>query len=586
MKNYIITFFLIFNALLAFSQYSNEIESRNDEVVESLKYIDIENHLSLLKSSKELVEMQKLDSSYYFIYDTILDDSVLLTKYYYLYDTTGRPTFFMTIRRDNVEVDFDTLSKTEYTYSNNPNSFQYIDYLYNSNEHVFNPSLKIIIYYDEQGRYIAWHRLGWDNVSSVWRNLVIFECEYDLTGNEIYNETLAYSMDEEIFYGQRLFKQFDLNNNEKECLELRFNVTEQVWDSLRNTLYEYNDYNLITNQSVFNYDESSQIWNLNHKFEKNYYGQLLADSTIFYANDLVLVPYSKSIYTYILGKQESCINYFWENNLEIWQISYKKEYQYNTNGLMESIFCFNGNAATNEWEFYEKYEYEYDILGNIIISSYFMWDDNTESWEKVSKNEYTYDEEMRVLTNLTYYKDSETNDWRIVYKYEFGYDQLGNQLFNHKSDWNTETTEWICSEFVDYTYNTEFDLDELILPMNFVVHTSCFSMLTNKEHYGNIPEHTIQEYYYSSVMIENSSTQIYTHDIVVFPNPATTNISVVLTENSQNVNFYLFDMQGRCLIEKLVQSDSQIDISNLSNGLYFYKVVDGFDIFSGKLIKQ
>ncbi|HOZ30232.1 MAG TPA: T9SS type A sorting domain-containing protein [Bacteroidales bacterium] len=71
----------------------------------------------------------------------------------------------------------------------------------------------------------------------------------------------------------------------------------------------------------------------------------------------------------------------------------------------------------------------------------------------------------------------------------------------------------------------------------------------------------------------------------IYPNPSNSTISVRLPEGSIASDFYLYDIQGRCIIEKSIQTESQISVSELSNGLYFYKVVVENEVFSGKLMK-
>jgi hypothetical protein len=144
-------------------------------------------------------------------------------------------------------------------------------------------------------------------------------------------------------------------------------------------------------------------------------------------------------------------------------------------------------------------------------------------------------------------------------------------------------TEW---EFIDYTYNTDFSFDDLLLQANTSMIQPCYSMLISREQDGDARQHGITEYYYSQVMVENDAPLIESNDLAIFPNPASSTVSVRLPEGLLSADFYLFDIQGRCIIETSIQTESQISISELSNGLYFYKVIVGVDTFSGKLIKE
>jgi len=74
-------------------------------------------------------------------------------------------------------------------------------------------------------------------------------------------------------------------------------------------------------------------------------------------------------------------------------------------------------------------------------------------------------------------------------------------------------------------------------------------------------------------------------DFILFPNPTNSTFTVVLPKFTSEAKFCLFNMQGECIKEMCLSSDSQIDISMLSNGVYFYKVANENNTFSGKLIK-
>jgi len=57
---------------------------------------------------------------------------------------------------------------------------------------------------------------------------------------------------------------------------------------------------------------------------------------------------------------------------------------------------------------------------------------------------------------------------------------------------------------------------------------------------------------------------------VVYPNP-TTNYLSLQCENAYNVPYAVFDMNGKRVLEGMFSDNSQIEVSSLSNGLYFMK---------------
>ncbi len=84
------------------------------------------------------------------------------------------------------------------------------------------------------------------------------------------------------------------------------------------------------------------------------------------------------------------------------------------------------------------------------------------------------------------------------------------------------------------------------------------TIVTPAPTYQNIT--SINDYAY------NTSTSIY-------PNPTTGIVNFIL---NQNVKVFLYDQMGKLLLSKEINNNNQnIDISNLKNGIYFAKLVNG-----------
>ncbi|NVO02890.1 MAG: SBBP repeat-containing protein [Bacteroidetes bacterium] len=75
----------------------------------------------------------------------------------------------------------------------------------------------------------------------------------------------------------------------------------------------------------------------------------------------------------------------------------------------------------------------------------------------------------------------------------------------------------------------------------------------------------------------------------LFPNPANESISIELLNLLSAVknNISIYDVQGQILIEKFFQSaKTEIDISNLSSGIYIVKIQNGDRFFFKKFVKE
>jgi hypothetical protein len=71
--------------------------------------------------------------------------------------------------------------------------------------------------------------------------------------------------------------------------------------------------------------------------------------------------------------------------------------------------------------------------------------------------------------------------------------------------------------------------------------------------------------------------------ISIFPNPANTEINIDLPSNG-SAQIEISNAMGQVIIKD--QNNNKIDISNLTNGLYFISVKQGQQSYTQKLIKQ
>ena len=89
--------------------------------------------------------------------------------------------------------------------------------------------------------------------------------------------------------------------------------------------------------------------------------------------------------------------------------------------------------------------------------------------------------------------------------------------------------------------------------------------------------------YSKVILVENFSTEVK-----LWPNPANSNwIHIALTENNQPTSMSIFDVQGRKILELYIDNsrrEYKMDISELSNGIYFLRIVSGVKIINKKFI--
>ncbi len=78
----------------------------------------------------------------------------------------------------------------------------------------------------------------------------------------------------------------------------------------------------------------------------------------------------------------------------------------------------------------------------------------------------------------------------------------------------------------------------------------------------------------------------WVQSLSIYPNPAKDIINIKLN-NYQNTSATLYDISGRLMFEKKLNSDiSSIDVSNLNNGMYLLKINAENKTITKRVIKQ
>jgi uncharacterized delta-60 repeat protein len=105
----------------------------------------------------------------------------------------------------------------------------------------------------------------------------------------------------------------------------------------------------------------------------------------------------------------------------------------------------------------------------------------------------------------------------------------------------------------------------------------------NFENYNNVEREYIARLFSTTVL----STPNFNDDtkIVVYPNPVTESLRIILPYNSTNAGYEAFDITGKKVDSKILSSDS-IDVRNYAPGIYFLRVKTDSGIYFQKFIKK
>ena len=75
-------------------------------------------------------------------------------------------------------------------------------------------------------------------------------------------------------------------------------------------------------------------------------------------------------------------------------------------------------------------------------------------------------------------------------------------------------------------------------------------------------------------------------EIPAYPNPCTDFVKFNSTNNMDNISLQIFDVQGRLIISTTINSNQQVDISQLNSGVYIYSISFKDEKQKGRIVKQ
>ena len=83
----------------------------------------------------------------------------------------------------------------------------------------------------------------------------------------------------------------------------------------------------------------------------------------------------------------------------------------------------------------------------------------------------------------------------------------------------------------------------------------------------------------------NSSEEIFANKIEIYPNPAEDFLNVKIN-NDRNYTINIIGIDGKIYLNKTENSNSQINIENLSSGIYFIEIIQDGEILREKFVRK
>jgi len=395
--------------------------------------------------------------------------------------------------------------------------------------------------------------------------------------------------------GKRMFT-YDSKGNVASAVYADWNYDDNVWEKQDSTECKYDAAGNQILQVYYLWDTTD--WKKDYKSESNY--DAAGNQTLvigYWWNDTGWVKSYKNEMTYDAdGNEATQTAYQWENN--DWKKNNRKEWTYNADGnlIVEATSSWDNNS----WKNFSKYEYDYDGDGNRMSKTEFLW--NNTVWTNTNHVEYAYDAAGNCISSIYAYWLN--NAWKDNSRVLATYDTDGNQtseiseswtnnawVGTYRDDWTyangnmtTHTISyWINNDWgagfkYELTYNLAFADDDLICPTDYRTHnmhveTSSYSWDLTENDWTATPV-SVTSFYWSAKDIDNTGIEQLTMDNgqwTIYPNPTKGKLTIV-SDNAGTMPVQIYDIYGREIINSPLSIVNSIDISHLSNGLYFLKM--------------
>ena len=172
-------------------------------------------------------------------------------------------------------------------------------------------------------------------------------------------------------------------------------------------------------------------------------------------------------------------------------------------------------------------------------------------WSSLNPEVLVYSQAATLYTSPIYSNTNEFLNYNLdvpLYltagTYYFGWEKISSQFLNVGWDLNTNNKSKVYFNSVGVWQNASFDGSLMLRPV-----------------FGSFPD---------PVVSVNETNQ--TNDVNIYPNPASQLLNFKIT-NAENVTHHiqLIDIYGKIILETESSLSSQIDVSNIANGIYFVR---------------
>ena len=354
-------------------------------------------------------------------------------------------------------------------------------------------------------------------------------------------------------------------------------VTEK-WHKVEEHKYEYDINKNLTLDTFSGYDPQIQA-PINSRTSYSYNANNMVIEVI--KQTWIIDKYEnskKEIYEYENDNLTSTLYQKWES--DAWKDTDKEEVIYDSDNILTGILA--KKYSSGEWINFIQITDSYSS-GYISKVKQEKWKES--KWENYSLQEFRYNSNNRILGSILNAWNALPPTYYPVGNENYDIDNDGNlkekisesQLGKLKYEYNYDSTSKLSSFSHPFKDKTGIDYRIKDFPylngIEYII-TSQYNPSTTKYDLKS----KITYNYSTSLSLSDNE---YYKKISLYPNPTVGYIKLNGLTKESNISIY--NLLGSKIIEKTIQLNEEIDVQNLTKGIYFLKIENGSTL---KFIKK
>jgi len=386
---------------------------------------------------------------------------------------------------------------------------------------------------------------------------------------------------------------YDAQMKNTSWIEKEWDLVKKTWKNGSKTDFGYDAQKRINSMLMYDADSISQKFILNNKTLTFYNSGGKQDSTLTYSTKTLGVTWIldvKNVYHYNASKKLIKTDmWMLDDQLEVLTLDMNIVYTYTASGKIKTATT-NIVDGADEMPL-SKIEYYYDGADRLTSREFSKLNFFTLAFEKSTRDSYQYNASGQVTVEI----NSTWNGtaWVNKDKYESTFNAAGDESVYITSTWNG--TSWVQTEKDENTYSTT-NFSEVAFPAIFYLYgvneadfalNKAITLINSFEMINASWKNTGKTTFYYSGGTSTNITEFENSVVNVYPNPASESVNFSWKGNNEALSLQIYQITGAKVIEQTVYSGKPVSISQLENGVYLYKLLNGQqNVKTGKMIKR